>query len=113
MLKLYPQSYATYAAHQPLPPQIASISVHLFSVRVLGGDPVTLITNGSFPAWKWTKPDSGYLLKKQGLWKPDLEDIILNGEECVGRGLHLLMQGVSAERKEELRERMVIFPTSN
>jgi hypothetical protein len=49
---------------------------------------------------------------KRSLWKPDLEDL-LTYPECGPEGKqHLLLQGVSEERAEELKRSMVLFPAS-
>jgi hypothetical protein len=94
--------------------QDGSVKVHLFSIRVMSNTATSLFTGGSYPAWKWTRSPSNsiykHLQRRQGFWKPDLEDVVSDGKEAVGAGLRLLVQGISEDRKEELRRRMVIFP---
>ncbi|KAE8440787.1 hypothetical protein EG329_006565 [Mollisiaceae sp. DMI_Dod_QoI] len=85
------------------------IPVHLFTIQVLGDSAEALFSSGFFPAWKWTRQDGQ---KKRGFWKPDLEDVILDAHEYLGGKIGLLVQGVSDERKEELRRGMIIFPAS-
>jgi len=92
--------------------QTISVSVHFFTILVLSNTPEALFTGGPAPAWKWAKPDAPHWQKKSGFWKPDLEDVIEDAEWSVGGGLRLLLQGVTEERKEELRRGMILFPAS-
>ncbi|KAH9218336.1 hypothetical protein DL95DRAFT_444295 [Leptodontidium sp. 2 PMI_412] len=93
-------------------PRADQLSVHLFAIRVLGTDPSTLIVDGAFPAWKWVKENRARRRIEQGFWKPELEDVILHGENRAGKEMCLLVRGVSAVRKDELRNGMVIYPAS-
>lgn len=92
--------------------QTISVSVHFFTILVLSNTPEALFTGGPALAWKWAKPDAPHWQKKSGFWKPDLEDVIEDAEWSVGGGLRLLLQGVTEERKEELRRGMILFPAS-
>jgi hypothetical protein len=92
--------------------QTILVSVHLFAILVLSNTQEALFTGGPALAWKWAKPNAPHWQRKCGFWKPDLEEVIEDAEWSVGKGVRLLLQGVTEERKEELRQGMILFPAS-
>ena len=97
---------------QNTPKGQSDVSVNLCSIEVLGADPSSLIKDRTVPVWKWVKRDHVTGIMMQGFWKPELEDVITDGDSRAGGGLSLLVRGVSGERAGELRGRMVIFPAA-
>jgi len=51
--------------------------------------------DGLLPAWKWVKPDGEY--RKKGFWEAELREALQDGERTGGRGLMILMGGVSEQ----------------
>ncbi len=66
------------------------------------------MTGGPAPVWKWAKPESIYG-RTTGFWKTDMERAMMDGEWNAGKELHLWVEGVSEERREELRTGRVRF----
>ena len=86
-----------------------AVSVQLYSISVLSNTTEALFSGGPVPAWRWSKPESIYG-RVSGFWETDVSEAIVHGEWNAGRDLHLLVLGVSEERKEELMQRRVKFP---
>lgn len=88
--------------HREPAPQSQGVSIRMFAIPVLSDSTETLLTGGPAPVWKWAKPESTYG-RITGFWETDMERAIKDGEWNAGKELHLLVQGVSEERREELR----------
>lgn len=69
-------------------------------------------SGGVVPAWKLFVPGDKPWDMKKSPWKPDLEDLLAYPDWSPKGKRRLLLQGVSAERAEELRQSMVLFPGS-
>ncbi|RAQ53905.1 hypothetical protein AFGD_007711 [Aspergillus flavus] len=74
----------------------------VFVITVFGVKSEGLLTGGLAPVWKWAKPESVYY-PRTGFWEAEVESVLADAEWMAGRGLQLLMQGVSEETKQELR----------
>ncbi|RKU49226.1 hypothetical protein DL546_009310 [Coniochaeta pulveracea] len=61
-----------------LPAELRGTFLQFSSFSVFGSDPDNVSSHGLLLVWKWTKPESPY--RTTGFWKPDLADILQNGE---------------------------------
>lgn len=67
-----------------------------FSFPVFSNRPDLYFSDdGLLPAWKWVKPDGEY--RKKGFWEAELREALQDGERTGGRGLMVLMGGVSEQ----------------
>ena len=94
--------------HREPAPQSQGVSIRMFAIPVLSDSTETLLTGGPAPLWKWAKPDSIYS-RTTGFWETEMEHALMDGEWNAGNELNLLVQGVSEERREELRTDRVRF----
>jgi hypothetical protein len=88
------------------------VSVQFLALVVHSNSSDGLFSGGPVPVWKWFIPADPSLPMKGSFWKPDLEDLLTYPEWSPKGKQHLLLQGVSEERAEELRRSMVLFPAS-
>ncbi|KAE8322068.1 hypothetical protein BDV39DRAFT_210094 [Aspergillus sergii] len=74
----------------------------VFVITVFGVESEGLLTGGLVPVWKLAKPESVYY-PRTGFWEAEAEPVLADAEWMAGRGLQLLVQGVSEETKQKLR----------
>ncbi|KAE8133344.1 hypothetical protein BDV38DRAFT_274426 [Aspergillus pseudotamarii] len=78
------------------------VDFRIFVITVFGVESEDLLRGGLAPVWKWAKPESVYY-PRTGFWEAEVESVLADAEWMAGRGLQLLVQGVSEERKQKLR----------
>jgi hypothetical protein len=93
-------------------PQAGIVSVHFLALVVHSNSSDALFSGGPAPAWKCFIPTDLPWTPQSGAWKPDLEDLLTYPEWYRQGERRLLLQGVSEERAEELRQSIILFPCS-
>jgi hypothetical protein len=86
-------------AQLAMPDEGGGTFVRFFSFPVFTPSPDQLLGDDDLrPVWKWAKPDSRYD-RKAGFWEAELGDALEDGEWSGGRGLMVLVRGVSEEMR--------------
>jgi hypothetical protein len=82
-------------------PHKSGTAVQVFALPVFGKSHDALVTGGPHIVWQWIKPSSPY--RKRGWWELTLEEVLTDGEWSAGKGIQLLVGGVSDEVHESMK----------